>query len=33
MVEGGRGDNKQEGLGDSDGGVQLESEEQNFMPT
>ena len=33
VVGGGRGDNIQEGLGDCDGGVQLESEEQSFKPT
>ena len=33
MVEGGRGDNIQEGLGEDDGGVRLEPEEQNFRPT
>lgn len=33
MVEGGRGDNIQEGLGDDDGGVRLEPEEQIFRPT
>ena len=33
MVEGGRGDNIQEGLGEDDGGVRLEHEEQNFRPT
>ena len=33
MVEGGRGDNIQEGLGEDDGGVRLEPEERNFRPT
>ena len=33
MVEGGRGDNIQEGLGDDDGGVRLEPEKQTFRPT
>ena len=33
MVESGRGDNIQEGLGDDDGGVRLEPEEQIFRPT
>ena len=32
MVENGREDNIQEGLGENDGGVQLEPEEQNFRP-
>lgn len=33
MVEGGRENNIQEGLGNDDGRVQLEPEEQMFRPT